>query len=75
MPKHNQTSFSVGELVTLLNLQQQTLERIKSVENRLEKVESVVTTSFQELKKVIDERAQRSFTLKDSGYEVFHKII
>ena len=41
----------------------------QSIENQ-KRLETLVTTGFRDLKKMIEENERRCFSLKDSGYEV-----
>lgn len=59
-----------GDIHTLIRLQQQTLEKVKRLDSKIADLQSVLATSLQELKKLLEEKAQRSFSIKDSGYEV-----
>lgn len=59
-----------GDLPTLFKLQQQTLEMVKKVEKRMEKLESSVTLSFTEIKKILLDQQKKSFSIKESIYEV-----
>lgn len=62
--------YAGDEISMMIRLQQQTLERVKMVDAKVDEMESVMTTSLKELKKLLEEKNRRSFNLKDSGYEV-----
>ena len=51
-------------------MQQQSQVTIKKLETKLEKVETLVTTGFNDLKKLMAENERNNFTIKGSGYEV-----
>lgn len=50
----------------LLKLQQQTFDKLKKVESRVE----LLASSMAELKKIIEDKEQKSFSFKESKYEV-----
>ena len=59
----------------IIKLQQQTLDKVKRVEMRVEKIESSVISSIAELKEIIREKEEKSFSLKESKYEVQANLV
>lgn len=54
----------------LLKLQQQMLEGVRQMENRIEKLENSMASNMAELKKIIADEKSKSFSIKKSTYEV-----
>ena len=49
---------------------QELLDRINSVEKRFDQIERLMMKSFREVKTLIEEQNEQSFTIKNSQYEV-----
>ena len=65
-----------GDVRLLLTKQQEILDRVKASERHISEMEKVIGKSFSELKTLIEEQDKRSFTVKNSQYEVHvHNII
>lgn len=63
-------NFLHVDLSSVVNLQQQTLNKMATVEARVAKIESLVAKSTAELKKMVEDLQRKSFCFKDSEYEV-----
>ena len=50
----------------LIRLQQESLERTKRMESKID----MITTAVTDLKKIMIENEKKNFSIKESGYEV-----
>ena len=58
------------DLAVLVRLHQQCLDSQKRMESKINKMETLLSSGLNDLKKILEEKERRSFSIKDSGYEV-----
>ena len=58
------------ELAVVVKLQHRSLENQKRLEAKMTRVETALNTGLSDLRKLIEEKEKKCFTVKDSGYEV-----
>ena len=54
----------------LVRLHQQSQESVKKLETKLDRVETLVTTGFNDLKNIMADNERKSFSIRGSEYEV-----
>jgi hypothetical protein len=64
----------IDDITVLIKMHQQSLEMHRKMDSRMKELEKSVSEGFSGLKKMLDERAQQTFSFKDSVYEVCHSL-
>ncbi len=60
----------IDSVTLIASKQQEILERVKATDVRLSHMETVINRSFRELKVLIETQEKKSYTIRNSPYEV-----